>query len=279
MGLMQGGKRRGAPPRLFHHLPAKVTKSLATFTMSVPCLRILVHTCWPFIPCTAQRPMCPPGGPTLLGLLYIAVAERVGLRTAAISLPSHFLVKPLDLPGDVYIDPYNGGRLYDTRAVGRLIHRHLHLPPPEQAAAAEALRSAVTPTPEEARKRRRAAAAAASAQPVPGPFGYGKYSCDPAYNDEYDSEEEDDTAPMFVPAAAGSGAGADMWFAPYLQPVGKREVLLRLLRNLREVYWVALVGRKVRQRVTQAGDMGQKGSQRVRNGQGRVARASSWSKH
>ncbi len=58
---------------------------------------------------------------------------------------------------------------------------------------------------------------------------------------------------MFVPVAAGSEAGADLWFSRYLQPVGKREGLLRLLRNLRRVYWLALVGRKVRARVADHG--------------------------
>lgn len=255
--------RQGRRARLQHHLPAclrllPALKLLSRLHLFRPnCSIPGAYTYRLFIPCSARPSSCPPGEPTLLGLLYMAIAERMGLRTAAVSLPSHFLIKPLDLPGDVYIGPYNGGRLYDTQAVGRLVHRHLHVPPPEQAAAAEALRSAVTATAQEDRKRRRrAAAAASSANPVPGPFMYGYYGGDPAYGDEYDGGDDYDTAPMFVLAAAGFGAGADPWFAPYLQPVGKRQVLLRLRRNLREVCWVALVGRKVRQGVTRAGKMG-----------------------
>lgn len=46
-------------------------------------------------------------------------------------------------------------------------------------------------------------------------------------------------------ATAGGSRTPDVWFAQYLQqPASKREILLRLLRNMREAYWMPLMGRQ-----------------------------------
>lgn len=50
------------------------------------------------------------GIPISLCLLYMEVAQRVGIKLAPVGFPSHFLVA-LDAPeGCIYIDPFNAGR-------------------------------------------------------------------------------------------------------------------------------------------------------------------------
>ncbi|KAG2432722.1 hypothetical protein HYH02_012856 [Chlamydomonas schloesseri] len=265
------------------------------------------------------------GSPTLLGILYIAVAERVGLRVAAVSLPSHFLVRPLDLGSEqqpLFIDPYGGGRLLDVPGVAALLHAHLHLPPPQELAAEGAALAALAAAgsaggssaaaPGSAAPPGRAAGAAVgagagagagaatpAAAAAAGAAGgssmdwyFGRRAADEDEEGEEgddgaasgattdyeaaapsDEEDDDGVVPMYEPGAAavaaaaaaaaaaagspgpssgpssGSGSGSSLagcWFAPYLAPVGKVEVLLRLLRGLREVYYVPLVRRQIR---------------------------------
>ncbi|MBC7941595.1 MAG: tetratricopeptide repeat protein [Chitinophagaceae bacterium] len=51
------------------------------------------------------------GIPITLALLYIEIAQQVGLRASGVSFPGHFLVK-LHLPrGEVILDPFNGQSL------------------------------------------------------------------------------------------------------------------------------------------------------------------------
>ncbi|GLC70252.1 hypothetical protein PLESTF_000948500 [Pleodorina starrii] len=178
------------------------------------------------------------GNPTALGILYIAVAERVGLRVAAVSLPSHFLVRPLDLGSEtqpLFIDPYNGGALYDIAGVGRLLHANLHLPPPEELSAAATARAAL---------RGAVDSHTASAAPPSSPRVWGLLRGAAAAaaggGEEEELSDEEERVPMYEPAMYGSGP-SDPWFRPYLEPVGKVEVLMRLLRNMREVFWVPLM--------------------------------------
>ncbi len=52
------------------------------------------------------------GIPITLSLLYIEVAGRAGLTLQGVGFPGHFLVKcpaSSGAPGDLFIDPYNGG--------------------------------------------------------------------------------------------------------------------------------------------------------------------------
>jgi len=50
------------------------------------------------------------GIPISLSVLYLEIAERVGLRLAGVGMPGHFLVKWCDAGGDVLIDPFTEGR-------------------------------------------------------------------------------------------------------------------------------------------------------------------------
>ncbi|MBD3301204.1 MAG: hypothetical protein GF346_02000 [Candidatus Eisenbacteria bacterium] len=55
------------------------------------------------------------GIPISLCALYLLLAERLGLPVRGIGLPGHFLVK-YEVPGvEIYIDPYNGGKLLTRR--------------------------------------------------------------------------------------------------------------------------------------------------------------------
>ncbi|EFJ50474.1 hypothetical protein VOLCADRAFT_88858 [Volvox carteri f. nagariensis] len=185
------------------------------------------------------------GGPTALGVLYIAVAERVGLRVAAVSLPSHFLVKALDLGSEtnpVFIDPYNGGALYDFAGVARLLHANLHLPQPEELSAAAAARAAL-----EGAVGMYTVSTSAAPSPGDGDGGLSFLRSLGIKNDdnkEEDDDEEEELVPMYEPVMYGKGTN-EPWFRPYLEPVGKVEILMRLLRNLREVFWVPLMRQQV----------------------------------
>ena len=54
---------------------------------------------------------CGRGLPITLSLIYMAVAERVGLALAGVSAPLHFLTR-LDTPaGPLFQDPFHGGRV------------------------------------------------------------------------------------------------------------------------------------------------------------------------
>ncbi len=51
------------------------------------------------------------GIPVTLALIYIELAEQIGLRAQGVSFPGHFLIK-LQMPqGEVVIDPFNGRSL------------------------------------------------------------------------------------------------------------------------------------------------------------------------
>ncbi len=51
------------------------------------------------------------GIPITLSALYLLLTERLGLPVRGVGLPGHFLVKYEDGEVEIYIDPYNGGRL------------------------------------------------------------------------------------------------------------------------------------------------------------------------
>ena len=51
------------------------------------------------------------GIPITLALVYIEIAEQVGLRAEGVSFPGHFLVKLRLPPGEVIIDPFSGQSL------------------------------------------------------------------------------------------------------------------------------------------------------------------------
>lgn len=51
------------------------------------------------------------GIPITLSALYIAVAERVGFPIDGIGLPGHFLVRHRWDSGEIFLDPFNAGRM------------------------------------------------------------------------------------------------------------------------------------------------------------------------
>lgn len=53
------------------------------------------------------------GNPLTLSLVYIEVAQRVGLFCDGIGYPGHFLVRCTTRGGPIYIDPYNQGARLD----------------------------------------------------------------------------------------------------------------------------------------------------------------------
>ncbi|MGH9765666.1 MAG: SirB1 family protein, partial [Blastocatellia bacterium] len=61
------------------------------------------------------------GIPITLSVLYMDVARRVGLDLFGVGMPGHFLVKHADETGEIFIDPFNQGRIMDTAACGALL--------------------------------------------------------------------------------------------------------------------------------------------------------------
>lgn len=51
------------------------------------------------------------GIPITLSAFYLLIAERLGLAVKGVGLPGHFLVKYEAGESEIYIDPYNGGKL------------------------------------------------------------------------------------------------------------------------------------------------------------------------
>lgn len=63
------------------------------------------------------------GIPISLAVVYLAVADRVGIRARGIGFPGHFLVRVDDPRGTVVMDPFFGGELLDRPALEGLLHR------------------------------------------------------------------------------------------------------------------------------------------------------------
>jgi regulator of sirC expression with transglutaminase-like and TPR domain len=65
------------------------------------------------------------GIPISLSLVYLAVAERLGLAMSGVNLPAHFVVRSRWGPASeaVFVDPYHGGTLLDRRGCQRLLER------------------------------------------------------------------------------------------------------------------------------------------------------------
>jgi regulator of sirC expression with transglutaminase-like and TPR domain len=51
------------------------------------------------------------GIPITLSIVYMSVAERLDFPTEGIGAPGHFLIKHASSGGDIFIDPYNAGRV------------------------------------------------------------------------------------------------------------------------------------------------------------------------
>jgi regulator of sirC expression with transglutaminase-like and TPR domain len=73
------------------------------------------------------------GMPITLSIVVLEIARRAGLSLTGIGLPGHFVVGGPDLPANRFLDPFDGGQLYDAgdieRRVGAIFGTPLELPP------------------------------------------------------------------------------------------------------------------------------------------------------
>lgn len=61
------------------------------------------------------------GLPITLSILYIEISRRVGVVAAGISLPGRFLVKLSGGFGEIYVDPFDGGRVLTTVELQKIL--------------------------------------------------------------------------------------------------------------------------------------------------------------
>jgi len=59
------------------------------------------------------------GLPITLSILAIEVGRLAGLRLTGVGLPGHFVVGGPDLPDGMYLDPFDGGALYEAGGIAR----------------------------------------------------------------------------------------------------------------------------------------------------------------
>jgi len=61
------------------------------------------------------------GIPITLSVLYIEVAQRVGLSVSGVGFPGHFLVKTTIDDNEVVIDPFNGGEIKSPKDLDQML--------------------------------------------------------------------------------------------------------------------------------------------------------------
>jgi regulator of sirC expression with transglutaminase-like and TPR domain len=64
------------------------------------------------------------GIPITLSLIYIAVAQRLGIQAYGIGLPGHFIVGVYEGGSEVLIDPFNTGLRLSTKDCSRLVREN-----------------------------------------------------------------------------------------------------------------------------------------------------------
>ena len=72
------------------------------------------------------------GIPITLSVVYMEVGRRVGLPLQGVGMPGHFIVKHAGRSGDIYIDPFNAGRILSQQACAELIQQVYGEPVPLQ---------------------------------------------------------------------------------------------------------------------------------------------------
>ena len=77
------------------------------------------------------------GLPIALSLLYIAVAERVGVELKGVAAPMHFLARFESSRGPLFVDAFNRGRVLKYAECLRWLHEMARLPKERIAAALE----------------------------------------------------------------------------------------------------------------------------------------------
>jgi regulator of sirC expression with transglutaminase-like and TPR domain len=68
------------------------------------------------------------GIPITLSLVYLAVAERVGLPLRGVGMPAHFIVKFAGPAREIFIDPFHGGAILTRESCERRVSQVLGLP-------------------------------------------------------------------------------------------------------------------------------------------------------
>jgi len=63
------------------------------------------------------------GIPITLSVLYMEVAQRIGLPLLGVGFPGHFLVKYIDDEQEIVIDPFNGGEVLSTDSLETLLRQ------------------------------------------------------------------------------------------------------------------------------------------------------------
>jgi regulator of sirC expression with transglutaminase-like and TPR domain len=72
------------------------------------------------------------GIPITISVVYMEVARRVGMPLQGVGMPGHFIVKYASPEGDIYIDPFNSGRVLSRQACEELIQQVYGEPVPFQ---------------------------------------------------------------------------------------------------------------------------------------------------
>lgn len=61
------------------------------------------------------------GIPITLSVVYMEVARRIGFIIQGVGMPGHFIVKHPSEHGDLFIDPFNGGRIFGEVGCAELV--------------------------------------------------------------------------------------------------------------------------------------------------------------
>ena len=72
------------------------------------------------------------GIPITLSVIYMEVGRRVGMPLQGVGMPGHFIMKYAEPGGDIYIDPFNEGRILSRQACEELIQQLFAEPVPFQ---------------------------------------------------------------------------------------------------------------------------------------------------
>jgi regulator of sirC expression with transglutaminase-like and TPR domain len=72
------------------------------------------------------------GIPITVSVVYMEVGRRVGMPLHGVGMPGHFIVKYVDPDGDIYLDPFNQGRVLSRAACEELVQQMYDEPAPFQ---------------------------------------------------------------------------------------------------------------------------------------------------
>jgi len=61
------------------------------------------------------------GIPITLSVVYMEVGRRIQFPLQGVGMPGHFIVKPVGLEEEIYIDPFNAGRVLSREACEELV--------------------------------------------------------------------------------------------------------------------------------------------------------------